>query len=80
MTEPVQKLVDLPEETREFLAELSPDDVKTLKAGLPIVRAIIGFGKVTKWIAITLLGILAGVVLLGESVAKIIGWLRQSGG
>ncbi len=67
---------DLPDDTKEFLTDLSPDDVRTIRAGLPIVRAIIGFGKVTKWIAIAALGVLGGIVMLGESVAKIVAWFR----
>lgn len=67
---------DLPDDTKEFLTDLSPDDVRTIRAGLPIVRAIIGFGKVTKWMAIAALGILGGIVMLGESVAKIVAWFR----
>lgn len=74
---PAKRMIELPEETREFLAQLSGDDVRTLRAGLPIVRAIVGFGKVTKWLAITALGLLAGVVLLGESIIKIVSWLRH---
>lgn len=76
MTDAPLMLAELPEDTREFLAGLSTEDVQTIKAGLPIVRMILDFGKVTKWIAITLLGILAGVVLLGESVVKIVGWIK----
>ena len=67
---------DLPDDTKEFLTDLSPDDVRTIRAGLPIVKAIIGFGKVTKWMAIAALGILGGIVMLGESVAKIVAWFR----
>lgn len=62
-------------ETRDFLGELTKEDIALLKQGLPIIKAVIGFGKVTKWLAITALGIFAGIVLLGESVAKIIAWL-----
>lgn len=76
MTDAPLNLAELPEDTREFLAGLSTEDVQTIKAGLPIVRMILAFGKVTKWIAITLLGILAGVVLLSESVVKIVGWIK----
>lgn len=67
---------DLPEDTKEFLTGLSKEDVSTLQAGLPIFRAIMGFGKVTKWLAITALGILGGVIMLGESISKIIGWIK----
>lgn len=76
MTDAPLKLAELPEETRELLSDLSKEDVQTIRAGLPIIRMILDFGKVTKWIAITLLGILAGMVLLGESVVKIVGWIK----
>lgn len=74
---PVNRMVELPEETRQFLAGLSRDDVATLRTGLPIIKAIVGFGKVTKWLAIVSLGILGGVVMFGESVMKIVSWFRQ---
>ena len=67
---------DLPPETKEFLTSLSREDVRTIRSGLPIIRAIIGFGVVTKWLAIAALGILGGVVMFGESIAKIMSWLR----
>jgi hypothetical protein len=76
MTDTPERLADLPQETRDFLSELSKDDLTTLRNGIPIVKAIIGFGKVTKWLAITALGLLAGTVLLWESVLKILGWLK----
>jgi len=67
---------DLPPDTKDFLSGLSKEDVNTIKSGLPIIRAIIGFGKVTKWLAIAALGILGGIVMFGESIAKITAWFR----
>lgn len=67
---------DLPPDTKDFLSGLSKEDVKTIKSGLPIIRAIIGFGKVTKWLAIAALGILGGIVMLGESIIKILAWFK----
>lgn len=71
---------DLPPDTKDFLSGLSKEDVNTIKSGLPIIRAIIGFGKVTKWLAIAALGILGGIVMLGESIMKILGWLKPPPG
>lgn len=71
---------DLPPDTKDFLSSLSKEDVKTIKSGLPIIRAIIGFGKVTKWLAIAALGILGGIVMLGESIMKILAWFRPPPG
>jgi hypothetical protein len=76
MTDTPERLADLPQETRDFLSELSKDDLATIKSGLPIIKAIIGFGRVTKWLAITALGLLAGTVLLWESVLKIVGYMK----
>lgn len=67
---------DLPPDTKDFLTALSADDVRTIKAGLPIIKAIIGFGRVTKWLAIAALGILGGIVMLGESIMKIVAWFK----
>ena len=73
---PVERFVELPHETQMFLSELSHEDIATIKNGLPIIRLIIDFGKVTKWLAITALGIIAGFVLLWESLLKIAGWFK----
>lgn len=61
-------------ETREFLGDLSRDDIAVIKRGLPILKAVLGFGTVVKWIAIVLGGLLAGVIFLGESVQKLASW------
>jgi len=67
---------DLPEETKELLTTMSPEDARTLKKALPVLRHIISFGKVTKWLAIFALGLLGGIVMLGESITKILSWIR----
>jgi hypothetical protein len=67
----------IPQETIEFLADLSKDDIHTLRTGLPLIRMVIGFGKVTKWLAITLGGFLLGTVMLGDAVMKIVSWFRH---
>lgn len=78
MTDEVaERLAELSPETREFLSKLSRDDIKTIEQGLPIIRQVMGFGKVLKWLAIAALSLLAGIVLLGESVSKIIGWFSR---
>lgn len=73
----MKRFDDLPDETKDLLASMSPEDARTLKTALPVLRNILGFAKVTKWLIYALLGFLGGVVLFGESVAKIIGWLRS---
>lgn len=75
--QPAERLSELPHATREFLSELTREDIETIVDGLPIIRMIISFGKVTKWIAITSVGIAVGFVMLSESVGKIIAWFKQ---
>jgi len=75
--QPPERLLDLPKETREFLSELTREDIATINTGLPIIRMIIGFGKVTKWLAITAFGILVGVAMLSDSIGKIIAWFKH---
>lgn len=75
--QPAERLAELPRETREFLSELTREDIATISDGLPIIRMIISFGKVAKWLAITSLGLMVGVVMLWESVGKIISWFKQ---
>ncbi|MGY2995438.1 hypothetical protein [Mesorhizobium sp. URHB0026] len=75
--QPAERLADLPKETRDFLSELTREDIATISAGLPIIRMIIGFGKVTKWLAISLFGVLVGFVMLSDSISKILAWFKQ---
>lgn len=74
---PVDRMAELPKETREFLAQLREDDIKTLKYGLRLVTAMSIVGNFTKWVIVGFLGMVVGVVMFGESVAKIITWLRS---
>jgi hypothetical protein len=67
---------DISQETRTFLANLSREDIATLQSGLPLIRLIIGFGTVSKWLAITLVGFLVGTVMLWDAALKIMMWIR----
>jgi hypothetical protein len=67
---------DISQETRTFLANLSREDIATLQSGLPLIRLIIGFGTVSKWLAITLVGFLVGTVMLWDAALKILMWVR----
>jgi hypothetical protein len=75
--EPAERLSELPRETKIFLSELTREDIETISAGLPIIRMIIGFGRVTKYLAITAVGVAVGFVMLSESVGKIVAWFKQ---
>lgn len=74
---PAERFAELPQETQAFLTELSSDDIAALKTGLPIWKRIMATGQVLKWLAIAILSILAGIVLLGESIIKIFAWFGR---
>lgn len=67
---------DLPERTKEFLANLRPEEIDTLNDGIRLVSAIRTVGTFMKWVIVGLIGILAGFVMIGESISKIAAWLR----
>lgn len=71
------KFNDLPDETQKFLSQLREEDIATLKDGLRLVNAIGIVGKFVKWVIVGMLGLLAGIVMFGESVIKIVAWFRH---
>lgn len=73
---PVEAMVELPRETREFLARLRPDDLETLEDGVRLVNAVRTVGTFFKWVIVGILGLVVGTVMFYESVSKIIGWFR----
>ena len=68
------RLAELPEDTRKFLAELREEDIETLKDGLELVRASRTVGRFVKWLILGILGTVVGTVMLYENVVKVIGW------
>lgn len=64
-------------ETAEVLDGLGKEDMETLKQALPVIRMILAFGTVSKWLIVTVLGLAAGAALLGDSALKILGWFKS---
>ncbi|KQU69680.1 hypothetical protein ASC75_24875 [Aminobacter sp. DSM 101952] len=69
-------MAELPVKTREFLAQLREEDIDTPNAGLKLVVATMTVGNAVKWLIVGILGLFAGVVMFGESIARIVAWLR----
>ncbi|ABA04799.1 conserved hypothetical protein [Nitrobacter winogradskyi Nb-255] len=67
---------DLPPATKEFLTNLRPDEIKTLNDGIRLINSALTVGRFMKWVIITMLGILAGIVMFGESISKIASWMK----
>jgi hypothetical protein len=41
---------------------------------LPLIRMVIGFGKVSMWLIAGILGLFFGLVMLWEAIQKVMGW------
>lgn len=77
MSDTAKRFDDLSPKTKEFLSELRDEEVETLKDGMRLVTATMIVGKFVKWCIVGVLGIAVGIVMFGESVAKIAAWLRN---
>ena len=75
---PVDRMSELPPETREFLAQLRKEDIDTLKEGVKLVNAIGTVGTFAKWLIAGVLGLFVGMVMFAEAVQKIMAWFRPS--
>jgi len=71
-----ERFNELPSKTKQFLSNLRPDEVDTLNDGIRLVGAIKTVGVFVKWVIIGALGILAGIVMFGESIVKIASWFK----
>lgn len=82
-----EKMVELSENTRAFLAGLRPDEVKTLEAitkqpaeevgeVFRLVRDLRTVGKYMRWLIIMAVGLFIGSVALYENVLKFLGYLQ----
>lgn len=67
---------DPPDKTKEFLSGLWPDELDSLNDGIRRVRSIATVEAFMKWMIVGILGIAVGMVMFGESVAKIVAWFR----
>ena len=67
---------DLPERTKDFLLNLRDDEIDTMNDGIRLVGAIRTVGTFVKWLIVGVVGLFAGVVMFGESIARIAAWFR----
>ena len=74
--DPVETMRELPEETRQFLARLRPEDLRELEDTIRDRIFMKTLGKFGKWLAFGILGLAVGLVAMQDSINKIIGWFR----
>ncbi|MBN9155816.1 hypothetical protein [Microbacterium sp.] len=81
------RLAELPEGTREFLAGLRPDELATLqaivelpaedvRAGFKLVRDARTVGRFGRWFIVSAISFFIGAVVLYEYVLKALGYLK----
>ncbi len=71
------KLIDLPDETREFLSQLREEDIDLMKHGLDLIRSLRTIGRFMRCVILAVLAILIGVVSLYENTVKLIAWFQK---
>ncbi len=67
---------ELDEETREWLARLRKEDLTILELVIKYASFFMMLGRFGKWLLWGIVGLAVGMVALGESIQKIIGWIR----
>jgi hypothetical protein len=80
MSNTAKRFDDLSDEAKKFLSDLRTEDIKTLQDGARLVNSAMTVGRFLKWVIISLLGMLAGIVMFGETVLKIVAWFRPPAG
>lgn len=80
-------MLELPENTRRWLASLRPDELKTLEAvlelpaedvrdGFKMVRDIRTVGRFGRWLIVTVVSVFIATVVLYEYILKAIAYLK----
>ena len=90
---PSGKYADLPKETRDFLDELRPEEVETirkfarlgkdgtaqLRDAIQLAQSVMTGGRLARWAIITVVGAFLGTLLLAEKIMQLIAWFAPSG-
>ena len=82
-----ERLIELPEGTRAWLAGLRPSELETLqevvtmpaedvKDGFKMVRDLRTVGRFLRWVVIGAAAIFIATVALYENVLKVFGWIK----
>ena len=73
---PANAMTELPPETRTFLARLSRDDLDALERFIPLIKRLLAFGVVARWLALFIIAIVVGFSTLWDSVTAILKHFR----
>lgn len=71
-----ERYSDLPESTRRWLEQLRVADIETLEEAQRMYEKTKTLGTVAKWMLLTIIGIFITAASLGDSIIRMITWLR----
>ncbi|MBN9047007.1 MAG: hypothetical protein J0H18_15265 [Rhizobiales bacterium] len=72
-----RRMAELPERTQEFLSKLDDDDIDNLEDAIKFYATVRTLGQLGKWLAITVLALIMGVVSLYENILKMWLWFHK---
>jgi hypothetical protein len=69
------RLAELPQEIRKFLAALREDDIQTLKWIIKAFQTAEAVAVVCKWLLLAMIVMLVMAAQIGDSISKLWHWL-----
>jgi hypothetical protein len=73
----VNRMIELPDHTKEFLSKLDDKDISNLEGVMNLWETLQTLGRVGKWVAITVLAIIVGIASLYENTLKLWGYFHK---
>lgn len=67
---------DYKKEVESLLQDLTEEDVERIRTTLKALRIVETLGFIVKWSFVSLIALAIGISQLGDSVTKIIKWIR----
>ena len=79
ISNPVDRFAHLPEPTRRWLEDLRQDDINKIIEAVKFWNTMRSWGKVTKWLILTMVAVFLGAMAVGEGILKLLGWIARGG-
>lgn len=76
MQVPFERWRHLPDWKRKWFEDRSREELDLMVESLNFYRRFREWGRVTKWLVLTMLAIVVGVSQFGDAVTKMLGWVK----
>lgn len=73
------RYIDLPPETRRFIENLRPGEIKLLEDSINFMRSAQTMGRFGRWTLLLIIGAFVSAASFGDAVTKILGWFNRGG-